>query len=222
MSAQQPSRPVHSNQRTLHPRLAKHVHRHLHSRWRKPPRPADADALAQLDEALATHRGPLVLDSFCGTGHSTAELARRHPGALVIGVDKSAHRLRRHRGSGDYLLLHAHCESVWQHLAAAGARLAAHYILYPNPWPKAEQLARRVHGHPAFPLLLALGGTLELRSNWQVYVEEFGVALHLAGDRARIAVLTGAAEPLTLFERKYRDSGHTLWQLHAALAGYPA
>ena len=217
MTAQQPSRPVHSNQRSVHPRLAERVSRHLRSGWRKPPRPADAEALAQLTEVLAVHRGPIVLDSFCGTGQSTAEIARRHPDALVIGVDKSAHRLRRHRGSGDYLLLQAHCESVWQYLAGAGVGLAAHYILYPNPWPKAGQLARRVHGHPAFPLLLALGGALELRSNWQLYVEEFGVALHLAGRTARVSVVADAPEPLTLFERKYRESGHTLWQLHAAL-----
>jgi tRNA G46 methylase TrmB len=193
------------------------VQRHLDTAWRKPPRPADTPALAALGAALARHSGPLVLDSFCGTGQSTTLLARRHPDALVIGVDKSAHRLNRHRGAGNYLLLQAHCESVWRYLQEAGHRLDAHYLLYPNPWPKPGQLARRVHGHPAFPLLLALGGTIELRSNWQLYVEEFGAALHLAGRCARVALLPAPAEPLTLFEAKYAASNHDLWRLTASL-----
>jgi tRNA G46 methylase TrmB len=211
------SRAVHSSQAGVHPRLPALVARHLKAAWRKPPQPADAPALAALDEALAAHRGPLVLDSFCGTGQSTALLARRHANALVIGIDKSAHRLHRHRGDGSYLLLQAHCEAVWQHLYSAGHRLAAHYLLYPNPWPKPGQLARRVHGHPALPTLLALGGQLELRSNWQLYVEEFGVALNIAGYPSRVARLTMSGESLTRFEEKYRNSGHALWHLTATL-----
>lgn len=208
---------MHSNQPGVHPGLGRIVQRHLGSRWQKPAQRVDLPALRELDQALAQHDGALVLDSFCGTGYGTALLAARYPAALVIGVDKSAHRLRRHQGRGDYLLLQAHCEAVWRHLAARGRRLHAHYILYPNPWPKASQLARRVHGHPAFPLLLQLGGALQLRSNWQPYVEEFGIALHLAGYVSRVQLLSAAAAPLTPFERKYRDSGHALWRLDARL-----
>jgi tRNA (guanine-N7-)-methyltransferase len=215
-----PSRSVSSSQSDLHPRLAATVRRHLQSRWKKPPQRVDAPALAALDAALAAHTGPLVLDSFCGTGESTALLALRHPDALVVGVDKSAARLARHRGGRtapqNYLLLRAHCEAVWRHLAEHRVRLAAHYLLYPNPWPKPAHLQRRVHGHPAFPLLPALGGSLELRSNWQLYLEEFGVALHLAGHASRIGVVDGR-HPLTPFERKYSASGQTLWCLQARL-----
>jgi tRNA (guanine-N7-)-methyltransferase len=215
-----PSRSVSSSQSDLHPRLAATVRRHLQSRWKKPPQRVDAPALAALDAALAAHTDPLVLDSFCGTGESTALLALRHPDALVVGVDKSAARLARHRGGRtapqNYLLLRAHCEAVWRHLAEHRVRLAAHYLLYPNPWPKPAHLQRRVHGHPAFPLLPALGGSLELRSNWQLYLEEFGVALHLAGHASRIGVVDGR-HPLTPFERKYSASGQTLWCLQARL-----
>jgi len=214
----QPSRPVTSSQRGVHPRLADTLRRHRQHPWRKPPQAVDAPALAALDAALETHRGPLLLDSFCGTGQSTAALAARHPGALVVGVDQSAARLGKHRGGeGHYLLLRAHCEAVWQHLAERGRSLAGHTIYYPNPWPKPGHLQRRVHGHPAFPLLLALGGALELRSNWQVYPEEFGVALHLCGIPARVRLAPDSDVPVTAFERKYRASGHSLWQLTARL-----
>ncbi len=90
-----------------------------------------------------------------------------------------------------------------------------HYLLYPNPWPKAKHLQRRVHGHASFAWLSGLGGRVELRSNWQLYVEEFGMAMHLAGRRGYVSRLM-AEFPLTAFERKYRDSGHRLWCFRSA------
>ena len=213
------SRQVDSSQNGTHPQLARQVLRHARHRWRKPPQAVDAAALAALEAALAQHAGPVILDSFCGTAMSTVRLATAHPDSLVVGVDQSAPRLQRHPPlPGNALLLRAHGEAVWRMLAARGTTLAAHYLLYPNPWPKPGHLGRRVHGHPAFPLLVALGGRLELRSNWQLYVEEFGVALHLLGCAARIATVPAEAEALTRFEQKYRQSGHTLWRLTADLS----
>jgi tRNA (guanine-N7-)-methyltransferase len=207
------SRPVHSSQTAPHAALARCVLRHARSPWRKPSQAVDGPALAALAEALRKHDGPLILDSFCGTGVSTAALAERHADALVIGVDKSAHRLARADAvPRNALLLRAHAEAVWRELAASGRQLSAHYILYPNPWPKPKHLGRRVHGHPAFPLLPRLGGWLELRSNWPVYVEEFGIALHLLGQPSRIATVAGDEPISTRFEQKYRASGQALWR----------
>lgn len=212
------SRTVTSSQPGLHPGLAPLVLRHQACEWRKPEQAVDRPALEQIDRALDKHCGPLILDSFCGTGQSSIHFAQEHPDALVIGVDKSAERLGRNKNRPDNcLLLQAHCEAVWRHLACRAVTLHAHYLLYPNPWPKLGHLSRRVHGHPAFPLLLKLGGRLELRSNWQIYVEEFGVALHLLGQMSRIAVVSEDAPAVTLFEQKYRISQHELWSLVAKL-----
>lgn len=212
-----PSRQVVSNQKYLHPRLAEVVLRHLRAACGKPVAPHSAAAFERVLESLAAAPRPLVLDSFCGTGHSTARLAERHPRHLVVGVDKSARRLARHPEAvgTDYLLLQADCEDIWQLLVTHGLSVDYHYLLYPNPWPKAAHLQRRVHGHASFPRLLQLAscadpGRIELRSNWQVYVEEFGIAMHLAGVPGRVARLP-PGPALTLFERKYRDSGHELW-----------
>lgn len=216
------SRQPTSNQQHLHPRLAETVRRHLEHRPRRPVAEHTATALEQLLDELARRPRPLVLDSFCGSGHSTAALARDHPDHLVVGVDKSAARLGRHpQGPEDnYLLLRAECETLWQLLATRGIGVDHHYLLYPNPWPKAAHLQRRVHGSAGFYWLLQLAanpsaqrtspGRIELRSNWQTYVEEFGVAMHLAGHPGCIARVAPAT-PLSLFERKYRDSGHELW-----------
>ena len=156
---------------------------------------------------------PLVFDSFCGTGMSSASLAQRHADCLVIGIDKSAHRLARHQpaDADNYLLVQAECGDFWRLAAAAGWALERHYLLYPNPWPKPAQLKRRVHGSADFHDLLALGGTVELRSNWPVYTDEFGRALELAGCEPMVERFE-PEQPLTLFERKYRESGHELWR----------
>jgi tRNA G46 methylase TrmB len=214
------SRPVHSNQGHLHPNLARVVRRHLQTTDRSGIAAHSRQAFAALGRELARQPRPLVLDSFCGTGHSTARLAEQHPDHLVVGIDKSEDRLSKHPGgdSDNYLLLRASCEDLWRLMVEAGLTPDFHYLLYPNPWPKATHLKRRVHGHNSFPLLLRLGGALELRSNWQLFVEEFGVAMHVAGQRGRVATVRDTAAPLSLFEQKFRDSGHTLWSYTVSIA----
>jgi tRNA (guanine-N7-)-methyltransferase len=60
--------------------------------------------------------------------------------------------------------------------------------------------------------MLALGGVLECRSNWETYVREFALALQALRGTAPEVTRIEAQEPLTPFERKYRDSGHALWR----------
>ena len=98
-------------------------------------------------------------------------------------------------------------------LLEAGIRPIQHWLLYPNPWPKPAQLARRWHGHPVFPSLLALGGTLILRSNWRIYAEEFALAARLCGAATSAVVSFRPVDPLSPFERKYAASGHELFQV---------
>lgn len=109
----------------------------------------------------------------------------------------------------------------WRLLQEAGLRLARHYLLYPNPWPKIGQLGRRWHGHPVFPVIIALGGRLECRSNWRVYIEEFAAALtQLTATPVRCEAYN-PEQPITPFERKYDASGHMLWRC-ALDTGTPA
>ena len=87
---------VYSNQSSIHDDLAKLVQKHMTSSWQEPTPPHDREAMREIVVLLKAHDGPLILDSFCGTGMSTAKLASQNPKALVIGIDKSADRLRRH------------------------------------------------------------------------------------------------------------------------------
>jgi len=156
-----------------------------------------------------------VLDSGCGTGWSTARLAERYPDAIVLGVDQSAARLERFREPElpNMRRVRARAEDFWRLLAADGIRPARHFLLYPNPWPKAAQLRRRWHGHPVFADLLALGGSLELRTNWRIYADEFRIAAGTCGIDTPPVVSFSVDSPLTPFERKYAESGHRLYRL---------
>lgn len=217
------SAPVISNQQGRHPRLDEVVRRHLEHPWRKPVRAHTRTAFEALLPRVTAHGGPLILDSGCGTGASTAELARCHPDALVIGLDKSAARLEKSlEFPNNAVLARAELADFWRLAAASGWRLAHHYLLYPNPWPKSEHLMRRWYAHPVFPELLALGGRLEVCSNWRNYLEEFVRALELAGYSSAAVRALNPEKPISPFERKYLTSGHELYGINVELRGEAA
>jgi tRNA G46 methylase TrmB len=214
------SRTVHSGQRAVHERLEAVVRSHIEGRWRAPLHQPTRIAFERLTALLREDElANIVLDSGCGTGASTRRLAAAHPGRVVIGVDKSRARLRKSgvagfpRREANCLWVRAELASFWRLALAAGWKLRHHYLLYPNPWPKPAHLRRRWHGHPVFPHLLALGGRLELRSNWRVYAEEFAAACSLAtGTDVRPRLLKPEV-PVSPFEAKYLASGHALWSV---------
>ncbi len=213
------SRFISSAQSGPHDDLAALVHRHLDHPFRKPildyNRQAFSAALAARD---AWNPGaPLVLDAGCGVGWSTLRLAERYPDHFVIGVDQSSDRIGRGKPlvlPANALFVRADLVDFWRLLRAADIRLARHYVLYPNPWPKIGHLARRWHGHAVFPDLLALGGVFECRSNWRIYSEELAIAIGLAtGKVTSCQPWLPEGEPLTPFEKKYLASGHALFRL---------
>ncbi|MCB1910120.1 MAG: SAM-dependent methyltransferase [Rhodocyclaceae bacterium] len=212
-----------SAQGGVHEHLPRLVRRHASAPFRKP---FAEFSLRAIDAALAgwDGRAGLILDAGCGVAHSTIAIARAHPDAWVIGVDQSADRLERRKPypaslmPDNMVLVRADLVDFWRLLSARGLRLARHYILYPNPWPKIGHLGRRWHGHPVFPTIPELGGLLELRSNWQVYVEEFAAALGVLLGRQPSWQVFDGSEGLTPFERKYRDSGQTLYRLSVELS----
>jgi tRNA (guanine-N7-)-methyltransferase len=209
------------------------IHRHLTAlldRRRTPFRKPCADYnRAAFAESLGRWRhvapdAPLILDAGCGSGESSLVLAARFPDHYVIGVDRSEIRLRRCLAAQaaaagpppgwppNLAFARADLVDYWRLLRDEGTRLARHYLLYPNPWPKIGHLARRWHAHPVFPALLELGGVLECRANWRIYVEEFCFAVNtLTGGEVRCETFV-PTPPLTPFERKYQASGHALYR----------
>lgn len=217
------SRKVESAQAGIHERLPDVLGRHAAHPYRKPYAAFNVDAWQGVRAAWGG-ASPLILDTGCGVGVSTLRLAREHPDHFVVGVDQSADRLGRGKAGpvpDNALFVRADLVDLWRLMADDGVRLAQHWMLYPNPWPKPQHLQRRWHGHSVFPLLLRLGGVLELRTNWQVYADEHAYALQALTGAAVRAEPWQTSDPLTAFERKYLGSGHRLWRVRHDL-GRPA
>lgn len=211
------SRFIASAQDGPHADLPALLARHLAHPFRKPildyNRAALAAALAARD--AWNPRAPLILDAGCGVGWSTLRIAADFPDHFVIGVDQSSDRIGRGKPlplPGNAVLIRADLVDFWRLLAENGVRLARHYNLYPNPWPKIGHLARRWHGHAVFPVWRELGGIVECRSNWRIYIEEMAQALSLLSGCPVAAEAYATVDPMTPFEKKYLASGHDLWR----------
>ncbi|KJY94055.1 tRNA (guanine(46)-N(7))-methyltransferase TrmB [Pseudoalteromonas piscicida] len=216
------SRSITTNQQGLHEKLDEIVTKHLTAEFKKPIAAHTQSAFDEVNARVQAFNGPIILDSCCGVGESTANLAKRHPDALVIGIDKSAHRLDKHDveykqiEQGQYILVQADLNDFWRLALEADWQPTHHYLLYPNPWPKAKHIQRRWHGSAVFPFIVKLGGKLELRSNWDIYVREFARALALSGVDVAVEAYE-SDEAITPFERKYWASGQSSTRLVVTL-----
>jgi len=214
-----PPKCIQSPQRGPYIHLKRVVSKHIETRYRKPYREHNLQVFEQIKELVAERAGKgLILDSCCGTGLSTQKLAEQFPDSLVIGIDQSASRLERKSESfesraDNSVLFRANCEDIWRLCVEYNIRFDQHYILYPNPYPKPEHFKRRWHGHPSFPYLEKLAHNTELRSNWALYLDEFEMAWELLTDKAFKREILSVSEPLTLFEKKYLESGQEVYRL---------
>lgn len=214
-------RAVSSTQTDLHADLPMLVQRYQQAGWAQWHAPMAEHTQAVFAEINAWQRQqgkPLILDSGCGVGQSTAWLAERFPDCSVIGVDRSADRLSRQPIlPGNAMIVRAELTDFWRLAVQHQWSLARHYWLYPNPYPKPKHVQRRWHAHPVFPAIMQLGGRIECRSNWLVYLKELQWALQRYGrtdECNRLNPLDAdEQEAVTLFERKYLANGHVCWQL---------
>ena len=181
------------------------------------------------DGAQITHK--VIIDSGCGTGESTVNIALAHPGTPVIGIDKSAARLTKAgaalngaklNGAGtvppNAFLVRAELLDFWRlaldKVTAGHWQIPYHALYYPNPWPKQSEATRRFHLHPIFPTLLQLSDAIELRTNWEIYAREFAEAARIATHGRAISCETFSPEqPITAFERKYKEARQQLWRV---------
>jgi tRNA G46 methylase TrmB len=215
------SKAIVTNQPGIHEKLDEVVKKHLSHDFKKPYQIHTQQAFAEMDALVSGFDGDIILDACCGVGQSTRLLAEQNPNALVIGVDKSAHRINRNvegfsesdgYHASNYHLVRADLNDFYRLVKAANWPVSKHYILYPNPWPKAKHLQRRWHGSAVFPQMTAIGQQLILRSNWRLYLEEFQQAalqVNLSGEITAV----DNENPLTPFEAKYQASEQQCWQL---------
>ena len=262
MSSTQPENAVHavvSNQDGLYRNLEETVLKYASTRYLRPIADHTRKAFdevkqfvenfyrSQNNEPQMLQQGgsyprTIILDSGCGVGESTLHLARKFPGAPVIGIDKSAVRLAKAGNEKQLQLLndkesHAASNAFWvraelldfwrlalYEVQAGRWQIQFHAIYYPNPWPKESEATRRFHLHPIFPALLALSPKTELRTNWEIYAREFAEAARIVNAHAHSGTPTVSesritCEPFipeeaeTAFERKYKEAHQQLWRV---------
>jgi len=209
-----PSPKIETNQQTIHQDLAKTLKKRSLEAYRKPVHPRSRESFQHFLQWYTG--GPWLFDTGCGTGDSTHLLAKLFPDHQILGVDQSLNRLERganrgldHQGE-NYLLLRADLVDFWLLLWEHKIFPQGQYLLYPNPWPRKEHLARRWHGHPVFPFILALGGRIEVRTNWALYLEEWDFAASFFSHAGQIKDYI-PKDPWTPFEKKFWESGHSLY-----------
>ena len=217
---QQQARSISTNQTGIHQNLEKVVTRQLASVSQRPLSTHTQHAFEEVIDWLGKWQGELILDSCCGVGESTVNIARAHPNARVIGIDKSALRTDKHSSYAstlqNYLVLRADLNDFLRLLVTSDKKLTKHYLLYPNPYPKSAHLQRRWYATSALKDILKLGGLLEVRSNWQLYIQEFSAALDIVNVKNQVTLFE-SDKAITPFERKYWQSGQSSWQLIANL-----
>lgn len=210
---------VTSNQTGIHKDLESSIKKHLANPFRKPYRPFSAELFYKANEIINNLNLPIILDSGCGTGESSYFLSQQNTDALIVGIDKSEKRLEKFISRKNFyekdnlILIRADVIDIWRMIKQSNWNIKKHYLLYPNPWPKKDQLKRRWHGHPVFPEMVSLCAQIELRTNWRIYAEEFKFALEMITNKK---VLIETLEPLELispFEKKYYESGHELYRV---------
>lgn len=209
---------VNSDQIDIHQQLSILVAKHARSVFQKPISLYNQSAFDNAITAWQTDGSkPLILDAGCGVGLSTLHLASSLPDHFVIGIDQSADRSARKPKwqmpiPDNFVRVRANMVDFWRLLLQHNLHPAKQYLLYPNPWPKSTHLARRWHGHAVFPTIVALGGQIECRSNWRIYIDEFAAALTQITEQAVMVEHFIPTQTITPFEQKYLASGHVLWR----------
>ena len=233
------ARAVTTNQTDIYDKLEEVVRKYASTEYLRPiadhTRIAFAEAEKFVEGFYKGSGSEVILDSGCGTGESTLNIALANPGIPVIGIDKSAARLSK-AGTApqNMFLVRAELLDFWrlalEKVKAGQWHIPYHALYYPNPWPKQSEATRRFHLHPIFPTLLQLGDVIELRTNWEIYAREFAEAARVlrenpghprqartgAGDDNTGTIACEAFEPehpITAFERKYKEARQQLWRV---------
>lgn len=235
-------RSVTTNQDSIHKDLEKNVRKYARTQYMRPIALHTQEAFEQAREKICSWAGqsdiatiPVVLDSGCGIGESTVHLARRFPDCAVLGIDKSEIRIGKsgdpsHAGPegipANAFWIRAELLDFWRLVLDSHWDVRYHAVFYPNPWPKQSECTHRFHMHPIFPAMMQLAPVTELRTNWEIYAQEFcsaanvlreesGTVPELAG-LCRLQAALSAYAPdnaETAFERKYAAAGQPLWRV---------
>ena len=172
--------------------------------------------------ALFGRAAPLVVEVGSGMGEATAAMAAADPGRDLLAVDVHVQGLGRllRRIEDDGLTNVRACEGdavvLLRDMLAPGS-LDEVRVYFPDPWPKARHVKRRLVQRPFVDLVatrLRPGGLLHVATDWPPYAEQVRDALlpHPSFE----VVVDGprpAHRPVTRFEQRGLDAGRPSYDL---------
>lgn len=173
------------------------------------------DAAGPFEAARAFGRtAPLVLEIGSGTGEATAAMAVADPGRDVLAVEVHvpgvAALLRRLEEQGLRNVRVAEADGVHVLRDVLGAAsLDEVRVFFPDPWPKAKHVKRRLVDAPFLALVatrLVPGGRLHVATDWAAYAEQVQAVVDASPDLAVVGTDRGA-RPLTRFEARGQAAG---------------
>jgi tRNA (guanine-N7-)-methyltransferase len=183
------------------------------------------DAPDSFDQtALFGRNAPLVLEIGCGMGETTAAMAAADPERDYLGVDvhtpglANLLALAERDGLGNVRAARGDAVELLRDLMKPGSLDAVH-VFFPDPWPKARHLKRRIVRPDVVALIrerLVPGGLLYCATDWPPYAEQMLAVL--SADRGLRAVHDGYAprpveRPVTKFERRALTAGREVFDL---------
>lgn len=229
-----------SHQKTTHARLDELLQRYRDHSTQRPVADHTKYAFDAIMPWIEHQQKPIILDACCGRGDSSIYTALRYPDHCVLGIDKSIARLSKlskpygltklsglalldkpDNGIPDNLFLaQADLRDFYRLAHQDNLKLVRHQIYYPNPYPKPSQVQKRWHAMPVFNHMIALGGVFVLRTNFKIYAEEWVKALDFHGFASAVKIIRNdpTETSVSLFEKKYRERGHILYQVRVQLA----
>jgi tRNA (guanine-N7-)-methyltransferase len=172
-------------------------------------------------EAIFGRTAPLVLEIGSGMGEATAAMAATDPARDVLAVEVHtpgvATLLRRIEATGLENVRVVEADGLHVLSALPRGSLDEVRVFFPDPWPKARHLKRRLVT-PAFAELVAdrlrVGGRLHVATDWLDYADRTRAVL--AGCSRFGAVSADRGDrPVTRFEARGRSEGRPAHDLVA-------
>ncbi|MEC8064004.1 MAG: hypothetical protein VX112_04075 [Pseudomonadota bacterium] len=196
---------IYSNQTSIHPKLP--ILLEKYKSFKDYQHPVSSVTKSKWQRTLATidTNQPIILDSGCGRGLSTLNLAQYYPKHNIIAVDQSSSRLQSLPPTlpENVRIIEANIIDIWKLCWEQDIRIEKNYVLYPNPWPKKKHIQRRWYAHPIFPLALEISKIIELRTNWYRYLQEWVYAGYYYHKYVTSNIVNPHKKAITHFEKKY-------------------
>lgn len=220
------SKIVTSDQKGPHEDLIKIISRYSVDNYQRPIPDFSKKLMDNITPILDKNK-KIILDTGCGTGESSYNLAIANPDCYVIGIDKSFSRIERNNQFkvdnkiSNYQIFRGELLDIWpmlyEYAQSNPNKIVKQCLFYPNPWPKKKALKRRWQASPVIPFICQISSEIEVRSNWKIYIEEMQIALEYFTKNKFIIEKFIPEKPMTLFEKKYHLSGQDLYSLKGKL-----